>query len=170
MVTADVKGNVAVWKGINMMSVYKKEGIITHCIFCELTIDPKMKTSNLFFFGGKQGIVSLADDQKHCSDVCKVGGAIKSLLFYEKENSIILITSSLLLVQFKISTTEKNHTDKKVKLSIAGNPEKLTSIWIGSCLLITCSFENMLRLWHIEDDEKYLLTLADVADSDDQQL
>lgn len=30
--------------------------------------------------------------------------------------------------------------------------------------------ENMLRLWHIEDDEKYLLTLTDVADNDDQQL
>ncbi len=92
----------------------------------------------------------LADDANHCSDVCKVGGAIKSLLFYEKENSVIIITSTLLLVQFKISTNEKSGPDKKVKLSIAGDPNKLISIWIGACLLATCSHENMLRMWHLE--------------------
>ena len=57
-----------------------------------------MKMSNIFFFGGKNGIVCLADDANHCSEVCKVGGAIKSLLFYHKENSVIIITSTLLLV------------------------------------------------------------------------
>lgn len=61
-------------------------------------MDTKIKTNNLFFFGGKSGVVCLADDSNHCSDVCKVGGAIKSLLFYEKENSVIIITSTLLLV------------------------------------------------------------------------
>lgn len=43
-------------------------------------------------------MVCLADDSNHCSEVCKVGGSIKSLLIYEKENSVIIITSSLLLV------------------------------------------------------------------------
>jgi intraflagellar transport protein 140 len=76
MVTADIGGTVAVWRGINNICVYKKEGVITHAIFCELNIDSKMKTHNLFFFGGKSGVVSLADDSNHCSDVCKVGGAI----------------------------------------------------------------------------------------------
>lgn len=103
------------------MCSYQKEGLMTHCIFAEL--NNLIKTNNLFFFGGKSGVVCLADDSKHCSDVCKVGGSIKSLLIYEKENSVIIITSSLLLVQFKISTTEKNAPDKKVKLSIAGDVE-----------------------------------------------
>lgn len=52
----------------------------------------------MFFIGGKSGVVCLADDSKHCSEVCKVGGSIKSLLFYEKDNSVIIITSTLLLV------------------------------------------------------------------------
>ena len=78
------------------MCQYQKEGIMTHCVFADLS--SLIKTNNLFFFGGKQGVVCLADDSKHCSDVCKVGGSIKSLLIYEKENSVIIITSSLLLV------------------------------------------------------------------------
>lgn len=35
-------------------------------------MDKKVKTNNLFFFGGKSGVVCLADDSNHCSDVCKV--------------------------------------------------------------------------------------------------
>ena len=84
-----------------------------------------MKMTNIFFFGGKNGVVCLADDANHCSEVCKVGGAIKSLLFYYKENSVIIITSTLLLVQFKISASEKRSPDKKAKLTIAGDPEQL---------------------------------------------
>lgn len=72
MVTADHSGKIAVWRGINCVSTYKKEGIVTHCIFCELNMDKKVKTNNLFFFGGKSGVVCLADDSNHCSDVCKV--------------------------------------------------------------------------------------------------
>jgi intraflagellar transport protein 140 len=132
-------------------------------------MDQKLKTSNLFFFGGKSGIVCLADDSNHCSDVCKVGGAIKSLLFYEKENSVIIITSTMLLVQFRISTSEKSGPDKKVKLSIAGDADRLRSIWIGHCLLATCSFENMLRLWHLEEDENYVLTLLEMGNDEGAQ-
>lgn len=193
MVTCDERGLIAVWRGLTCLSTYQKEGPMTHTIFCELQLEKKeekkelpqsdakhpakkdnkketkevakTKTSNLFFFGGKAGIVCVADDANHCTEVCKVGGSVKSLLFYEKESSIIIITSSLLLVQFKISLSEKSVPDKKVKLSIAGDPERLSSIWIGRSLLMTCSVENMLRAWHIEADENYLLTLAGVEES-----
>ena len=190
MITCDERGTVAVWRGLSCLSIYTKEGAMTHTIFCDLHLDKKeekkeegnakalakkdnkkdgkdskSKTSNLFFFGGKAGVVCVADDAKHCTEVCKVGGSVRSLLFYEKESSIIIITSSLLLVQFKISLSEKSVPDKKVKLSVAGDPEQLSSIWIGSALLMTCSIENMLRGWHIESDENYVLTLAAVEEN-----
>ena len=69
---------------------------MTHCIFVEL--NNIIKSSNLFFFGGKAGLVCLADDSKHCSEVCKIVGSIKSLMIYEKNNSVLIITSGLLLV------------------------------------------------------------------------
>ena len=73
-----------------------------------------------------------------------------------------MITSNLLLVQFKINFTEKSVPEKKVKLSISGEPENLSSIWIGESLLSTSSNENMIRFWHLEQDENYSLTVFDV--------
>ncbi len=203
MVTTDMKGVVAVWRNLSLMSSYQKDGPMTHCIFCDLNLeknedkdkekkeeqpeepkekgrsrrdgkkkpeeekkeekkDKKKATQNLFFFGGKAGIVYVADDANHVTEVCKVSGAVKSLFFYEKTNSMIIITSTLLLVQFRISLSEKSQHDKKVKLSTAGNPEQLNSIWVGNSLLATICAENLVRAWHVEKDENYVLTLAQV--------
>lgn len=65
---------------------------------------------------------------------------------------------------FKISTSVKTGPSKRVKLSISGDPQKLQSIWIGSCLLATCSSENMLRMWHLDEDDSYVLTLNNLLE------
>jgi intraflagellar transport protein 140 len=88
---------------------------------------------------------------------------VKNILFYEKENSVIVITSHLLLVQFKLNLTEKLVPDRKVKLAVAGNPEFLNTIWAGSGLMATVSGENMIRMFNIESDENYVLTLGEAA-------
>jgi intraflagellar transport protein 140 len=44
---------------------------------------------------------------------------------------VIIITSHLLLVQFKLNLREKLVPDRKVKLAVAGNPELLNTIWAG---------------------------------------
>ena len=168
MVTGDEQGTVGVWRthrGLTPICQYSKSGSITNVAFRGLAFEEESaeKWNSLFFFGGKKGSVWLADDLKNCSEVCKVGGSVKSLLFYEKENSVIIITSHLLLVQFKINLNEKLVPDRKVKLSVAGDPEKLITIWAGTSLLVTASGENMLRLLHLEEDETYLLTLAEDA-------
>lgn len=168
MVTGDEQGTVGVWRthrGLTPICQYSKSGAITNVAFCGLAFeeDSMEKWNSLFFFGGKKGSVCLADDLKNCSEVCKVGGSVKSLLFYEKENSVIIITSHLLLVQFKINLNEKLVPDRKVKLSVAGDPEKLITIWAGTSLLVTASGENMLRLLHLDEDETYLLTLSEDA-------
>jgi intraflagellar transport protein 140 len=53
--------------------------------------------------------------------------------------------------------------DRKVKLSVAGDPEKLCTVWAGNSLLATASGENMIRLLHLGEDETYVLTLAEDA-------
>ena len=123
--------------------------------------DPNVDNVNsLFFFGGGSGSVCLADDLKNCSEVCKVNGSVKQILFYEKEDSVIIITSGLTLVQFKLN--QKLVPDKKVKLS-ASNVDYLKTIWAGQSLLATVSGESVVRLFHIEQDENYFLSLADPA-------
>ena len=103
MLTCDSEGLIAVWRGINVIAVYQNESSVTHAIFSDIKLgsekdQKKMKNKILFFYAGTNGIVSLADDSNHCNELCKVGGAIKTLLFYEPANSIIIITTSLLLV------------------------------------------------------------------------
>ena len=49
MVSADVTGKVNVWKGVNVVSTYTKKGEVTHCIFCELNMDQKLKTSKILY-------------------------------------------------------------------------------------------------------------------------
>lgn len=137
-------------------------------MFCSLVLNAAIpsstdNTNSLFFFGGKSGSVCLADDLKNCSEVCKVPGSVKSILFYEKENSVIIITSSLLLVQFKLNLSEKLIPDRKVKLAVAGNPDLLSTIWAGQGLMATVSGENMIRMFSIASDENYVLTLAEPA-------
>jgi len=58
--------------------------LINHSCFAELNLDVNQKLGNLFFFGGGQGIVTLADDSNHSSEICKVGGSIAALQFYTK--------------------------------------------------------------------------------------
>jgi len=127
--------------------------------------DATIMAASFFFFGGKTGLVCLADDTNYCADICKVGGSIKSLLYYEQQTSIIIITSALLLVQFKISLNEKQQVDRKVKLSISGDPERIQTIWIGGCLMATCCHENLVRMWHLEEDENYILSYSNGAES-----
>lgn len=162
MVTGDAKGTIGVWRthrGLTPVCSYNKEGAISNIVFCSLQInqDPSNpalanpdNANSLFFFGGSSGSVCLADDLKNCSEVCKVPGAVKTILFYEKENSVIIITSHLLLVQFKLNLSEKLVPDRKVKLAVAGNPEYLHTIWAGNGLLATVSGENMIRMFNIE--------------------
>ncbi len=119
------------------------------------------KWNSLFFFATNSGTLCLGDDMKHCSEVCKVSGQIKSLLFYEKESSTIIITSHMLLVQFKLSSKEKLTPTRKFKLSVAGDPELLQAIWAGNGLIAISSGENIIRLMNLERDETYVLTLAD---------
>ena len=169
MVSGDAKGTIGVWRthrGMTPVCQYTREGSITQIVFCSLMInqDPNVDNVNsLFFFGGSSGSVCLADDLKNCSEVCKVPGSVKSILFHEKENSVIIITSHLLLVQFKLNLAEKLVPDRKVKLAVAGNPEYLNTIWAGQGLMATVSGENIIRLFNIEADENYILSLAETA-------
>ena len=137
---------VGVWKttkGLSQICHFQREGIITHVLFCGMSYeeDSADKWNSLFFFATDTGLLCLGDDVNHCSEVCKISGHIKSLLFYEKESSTIIITSHMLLVQFKLGNSERLTPTRKFKLSVAGDPELLQAIWVGEGLLAISSGE-----------------------------
>ena len=82
MVTSDMIGLVAVWKGITLMACYTKDSAVHHCIFCNISFDDVNASDKMFLFGCINGVVCLADDRNHCNIVCKVGGSVKALLYY----------------------------------------------------------------------------------------
>jgi hypothetical protein len=101
----------------------------------------------------------LADDANSSPEICRVGGKIKSLLFYEKDNSIILITSHMLLVKCRIYFNQQL-TPKKIKLSIAGNPENIKTVWAGLGLLAMVSGDDLIRFFYVESEQAYFLSMA----------
>jgi intraflagellar transport protein 140 len=82
MVTTDVSGMICVWRGLTTLSKYQRQDFISQCCFAELNLDLNQKLRNLFFLGGTGGIVTLADDSNHLSEICKVSGSIIALQFY----------------------------------------------------------------------------------------
>jgi len=79
-------------------------------------------------------------------------------MFYKKSQSIVLITSTLIFLQFRISTNQKSTPDKKVKLSLSATAEKIESEWIDPSSFVISSGEGIIRLWNVESDSNYTLS------------
>jgi hypothetical protein len=118
------------------------------------------RLDTLFFFSNSSGILHLADDSNSSPEICRVGGQIKSLLFYEKENAIILITSHLLLVKCTIHFNQQL-TPKKVKLSIPGTPENIKCAWAGEGLISIITGDDIVRFFYLDTDQSYFLSISD---------
>ena len=53
--------------------------------------------------------------------------------------------------------------DRKVKLAVAGNPDLLDTKWVGAGLMATVSGESIIRLFNIDADENYHLSVNESA-------
>jgi len=167
-VTTDSNGVVGVWKTdakglLNQMCHYRKNGAHDKVIFRTMTPTGEASLENPpFFFGGEQGIIYLADDFGLCSERYKVGSPLLMLEYYHQKDMVALVTKSVILAQFSLDTEGKVVKESKLKLSCGPTPERLQGVWAGPGLLATCSHESIVRLWNLEDDESYILSLQGV--------
>jgi len=118
------------------------------------------KLNTLFFYSTSPGFLYLADDADSSHEICRVGGKILQILFYEDDNSIVLLTNSSLLVKCKISFTE-TLSHKKTKLSIPGNPENTKCCWAGNGLLAIINEDDVVRMYNLETDRSYFISISD---------
>ena len=171
IVSADDKGMINVWSFAPLFNKcsYRQSFSILQIIMPNFNyekIDNKdsvhnpEKLSSLFFFANSGGILYLADDNKSSPEICRTGGKIKSLLFYEKENAIILITSSLLLVKCTIQFNQQL-SPKKVKLSISGKPEEIQCCWASEGLIAIVSGDDIVRFFYLDTDQSYMISIND---------
>ncbi|CAJ1392249.1 unnamed protein product [Effrenium voratum] len=167
-VTTDNNGIIGVWKtdarGLcNQMCHYRKAGGHDKVVFRTTTPSGEPNMDNpAFFFGGEQGIIYLADDFGLCSERYKIGSPLLLLEYYRQKDVVVLVTKSVILVQFSLSADGKVANESKLKLSCGPTPEKLQAAWAGAGLLATCSHESIVRLWNLADDENYILSLQGV--------
>lgn len=168
MWTADVRGT------LNPSRQYKKKGQITTLTFCRLPQQSanssrkyETKASPAFFFGTDRGNLVYADDLGHCTDVQQLSSAIDIMLFHEERGRLVVITRSLLLTQYQVADDGRVSRVVQVKLSVAGDAtEKGLKyvIWAGPGLLAAATHEKMLRLFDLDADENYNLSLSALGD------
>ena len=170
VVSVDDKGLIVVWRfdGVLFkMCSYKQSFNVEEIIFPKFIyermdsskVPPQEKLNTLFFFCHSGGVLHLADDSNSSPEICRVGGKIKSLLFYEKDNAIIIITSHMLLVKCTIHFNQQL-TPKKVKLSLAGNAEQIRCTWAGEGLIALVTGDDFVRFFFLETDQSYFVTMT----------
>ena len=171
IVSADDKGMINVWSFAPLFNkcTYRQSFSILNIIMPNFNlekIDSKDKMHNedklnsLFFFANSGGILHLADDGGSSPEICRTGGKIKALLFYEKDNAIILITSTLLLVKCTIKFNQKLNP-KKIKLSFSGKPEEIKCCWASEGLIAIVSGDDLVRFFYLDTDQSYIISLND---------
>eukprot|EP00079_Xenopus_tropicalis_P029812 XP_012825483.1 PREDICTED: intraflagellar transport protein 140 homolog isoform X1 [Xenopus tropicalis] len=113
-----------------------------------------------FFLSAKDGSVYFVNEQLKNSQIVTLDSPVKRLFFMEKKSILVIVTENLLLSQFFISQEGNAEEISKVKLS--GKTGQAADIhWVDNSLLITATGENVIRLWDLEREDNYVLSLDD---------
>ncbi|XP_071318478.1 intraflagellar transport protein 140 homolog [Trachinotus anak] len=118
--------------------------------------------------GPQEGLVfyvSTVDGKVHCVDEhCKtstllsVDGSIKKLFYLEKREALAVITETLMLSQYTLGSEGGAQEFMKVKLS-SKSGQNVDIVWTDNSLLITATGEQTIRVWDLEQDDNYILSL-----------
>jgi len=149
---------------------YKKKGAITTLVYCIL---PRAAESSAaeqlrqvqsppFFFGTEKGAICYADDLGHGTEVQSIASAIDSMLYFEETARLVVITRSMMLIQYQVSVDGKVSRLSQVKLSVTGDIAETgikLPVWAGSGLIAAATLEKVVRVFDVAADEAYSLPL-----------
>ncbi|KAK7004477.1 intraflagellar transport protein 140 [Biomphalaria glabrata] len=110
-----------------------------------------------FFIGGASGGLYFLNDQGKCIQCFSVDTPVRKLLYYEEKNMLLTITNNLILTQHIVFAEGETKEIMKVKLS--GRTENPLFIWAGKGVLATVTGETVIRMWDMEQDDNYILSL-----------
>mmetsp|Transcript_17764 Transcript_17764/g.41776 ORF Transcript_17764/g.41776 Transcript_17764/m.41776 type:complete len:1379 (+) Transcript_17764:96-4232(+) len=172
IITGDVTGIVGVWKPdarghITPVLQHRRDGPAVHCTF-RLPTNPINEEGAsqcpMFYFGGESGVVCLADDMGRCRVVCEVKAPIAAFLYAPDKDRLVVITKNMNLATFQMTEDGKAvQIGSDVKLS-ATAPDaglKLRATWAGPGLLATVCQESVVRMWNLDQDDNYVLSISD---------
>uniref|UniRef100_A0A3P9DT49 Intraflagellar transport 140 n=1 Tax=Maylandia zebra TaxID=106582 RepID=A0A3P9DT49_9CICH len=111
-----------------------------------------------FFICTADGKVHSVDEYCKTSVLLSVEGSIKKLLYIEKTEALAVITENLMLSQYALGPEGGAQEIMKGKLS-SKSGQNVDVVWTEDGLLITASGEQVIRLWDLERDDNYVLSL-----------
>ena len=164
MLTQDKDFNVIFWKEGNPIKEHFLDAplnVVLFVNFLHVRKDKINKNVKLCFLGDKMGKISYFEEKKmEVQELCKINGSIKELFYYSKTNSIVVVTSTYYLIQFRISTEDDIIPDKKVKISMDNSSENLMGAWIAPSTFVLNSKDPVLKFWNVETGNNYAINIA----------
>ncbi|XP_041362442.1 intraflagellar transport protein 140 homolog [Gigantopelta aegis] len=110
-----------------------------------------------FFVGGASGGVYFVNESGQCIQAFSVDGPVKKLMYYEDKNILLTITDNLLLSQHSVMS--EGDTKELLKVKLSGKTDQPNFIWASKGLLVTATGEMVIRLWDLDLDDNYVLSL-----------
>ncbi|XP_057178232.1 intraflagellar transport protein 140 homolog isoform X2 [Triplophysa rosa] len=111
-----------------------------------------------FYISTADGNVFSVDDQARSVALLSVESAVQKMWYSKRRAVLAVVTDSLLLSQFSVGPEGFTQEISKVKLSGRGG-QHTGIVWTEDGLLITASGEQHIRLWDVELDDHYALSL-----------
>lgn len=111
-----------------------------------------------FYISAADGSVYSVDEQARSVALLSVESAVQKMWYSKRRAVLAVVTESLLLSQFSLGPEGLAQEISKVKLSSRGG-QHTDIVWTENGLLITASGEQHIRLWDVELDDHYALSL-----------
>jgi len=129
--------------------------------------------SSLVYLGSTSGVVyQMIGTTGKINDIVALESGVKRILYYSKRNRLIIITESMLLCQYSVSSSSSDVCEvAKVKLSSSGrnmSTDIINAMMIDDSVgLIAICFtgERVVRLWQLESGHNAAVIVAESADS-----
>ncbi|MGH0139831.1 UNVERIFIED_CONTAM: hypothetical protein FKN15_009952 [Acipenser sinensis] len=111
-----------------------------------------------FFISTADGSVHYVDEKGKSSQVLLADSPVQKLLYLQGREVLVVITETLLLSQYSVGPG--GATQELVKVKLSGKSGQSADIaWGEKGLLITATGEKVVRLWDLERDDNYVLSL-----------
>lgn len=164
MLSQDRDFNIVFWRDKTPVKEFNQGAPLNVVLFVNFLHERKdkiKKNVRLCFLGDKLGNITYFEEKRlEVQELCKINGSIKELFFYAKTNSVVVVTSTYYLIQFRISTEEDIVPDKKVKISMENSSENLMGLWIEPNTFVLNSKDPILKFWNVESGHSYSINTS----------
>jgi intraflagellar transport protein 140 len=109
-----------------------------------------------FYCGSLAGVIYYLGENGSCMEGLQADGAIRRMLYHEGADSLVVVTESLVVGQFRVEPDGSLVESSKVKMSTRSSDCSMT--WAGRGLLAITTGELAVRMWNLDTGDNFVLT------------